>query len=116
MRPQPGAHSERGALALGRELAPIRGLGASSALHLDHVAQHRAAAVVAGARPGQHEAAGGHQGDHGAGGRGLGPVWVGEEELKSLQTHFRFQMLPRVLHPTVKFPVRCSTIAPDNII
>lgn len=78
MRLQSGAHPVWGALTLGCELFPIPRL--SSVLYFNHVAQDGTATVVAGARPGEHEACGRHEGDDGAGGRRLRPLWWDDGE------------------------------------
>lgn len=65
---QPG-HFVRGAFALASDLSPL-----SLTFDLNHVALDGAAAVVARARPGEHQAGGGDGGDDGAGGGRLGSL------------------------------------------
>lgn len=70
---QPG-HFVRGVFALASDLSPLSWLCASLIFDLNHVALDGAAAVVARARPGEHQAGGGDGGDDGAGGGRLGSL------------------------------------------
>lgn len=77
---QPGGHSVWSALTLSSEFTPVLRLRTSLALYLNHITQDSTATVVAGARPGQHKAAGRDEGDHRAGGRRLWPLWWEDDE------------------------------------
>lgn len=80
VRLQPRAHSVWCALTLRSEFSPVLRPSLSFFLHLNHITQDGAATVVAGARPGQHEAGGSEAGDHRGRGGWLWPLWWDNDE------------------------------------
>lgn len=70
------AHPVARVLTAACQLSPVPRLAWAHLPPLHHVAGHGRAAVVAGARPGEHQRAGRQLGHEGAGGWRMGSVWT----------------------------------------